>query len=396
MDTKTYKAKTMLEALELVQKEMGPDAVVLSVREVAGPAWNLLKGPTVEVKAAPAGTWAKPKQPAAGLAPKKDALFVLADDASAVEWLPEEVPAQSKKQPQPIPPPSRQPAPSEPSLKVKYAPANVPAASDAGLPPSLLELKQSLAEQELDARFLDQIITAAAGSLSPAVLVNPDQCRKYLAGVMQARLRLSETRLQGPPAPLVCLVGMSGSGKTTTAGRLAMIYGSHASMKVTWICADVIRTGAIVEARSYTDALNLPLVLAYTPAELKQAVADAAGSDLVIVDLPGYNPLDEDQIADLGGLLTEIPDRFLLLVASASQKETDLIQAAASFGVFGLDGIVVTKLDETATFGSIYNLAMKTGLPLAYFSSGKGVAGGLEPATAERLVRALFSKGRMQ
>jgi flagellar biosynthesis protein FlhF len=115
----------------------------------------------------------------------------------------------------------------------------------------------------------------------------------------------------------------------------------------------------------------------------------------VIVDLPGYNPLDEDQISELGGLLTEIPDRCLLLVASASQKETDLIQAAASFGVFGLDGLAVTKLDETATFGSIFNVAMKTGVPLTYFSSGKGADGSLEAASVDRLVRALFGKGRM-
>jgi flagellar biosynthesis protein FlhF len=228
------------------------------------------------------------------------------------------------------------------------------------------------------------------------VLKSPDQCRKYLGEVMEARLRLSGVRLQNPPAKLICLVGTSGVGKTTLAGRLAMIYGAQASKKVTWICADVIRTGAIVEARTYTDALNLPLAVVYTPAELKQAVAEAAGSDLIIVDLPGYNPLDEDQVAELGGLLTEIPDRCLLLVASASQKETDLLQAAASFGVFGLDGLVVTKLDETATFGSIFNVAMKTGLPLAYFSSGKGAYGSLEAASTDRLVRALLGKGRMQ
>ncbi len=389
--TKTYKGKTMLEALEQVQKEMGPDAVVLSVREVAGPAWNLRSKPGVEVKAAPAGTRVRSKQLAAAPAPAKAAPLVLTDDASDVEWLGDEAPA--------VRVPARQPAPvpaSEPRLKIKPSPAPVIQQPGPDLPPSLQELKRTLAAQELDAAFLNQVITAAADTLSPAVLQNPDQCRKYLSKALEARLRQLGTRLQTPPGHVVCLVGMSGSGKTSTAGRLAMAYSSQAGKQVTWICADVIRTGAIGEARTYTDALGLPLALAYTPAELKQAVSGAQGSDLIIVDLPGYNPLDEDQIAELGSLLTEIPDRCLLLAASASQKETDLIQAAASFGVFGLDGLVVTKLDETATFGSIYNLAMKTGLPLAYFSSGKGADGSLEPATAERLVRALFGKGRMQ
>jgi flagellar biosynthesis protein FlhF len=392
MDTKTYKGKTMLEALELVQKEMGPDAVVLSVREVAGPAWNLRKQSTVEVRAAPAGTHIKPKQLAAAPASPIAEQLVLTDDASAVEWIADEAPVRSQKLPQPI---LKSAPDAEPPLKIKPGSAPVPEAAETGLPSSLLDLKQTLADQELDAAFLSHIITAAADSLSPAVLKSPDQCRKYLSKVMESRLRLSEVRLQNPPAKLVCLVGMSGAGKTTMACRLAMTYGAQAGKQVTWICADVTRTGAIVEARIYTDAMNLPLSVVYTPAELKQAVADAAGSDLVIVDLPGYNPLDEDQISELGGLLTEIPDRCLLLVASASQKETDLIQAAASFGVFGLDGLAVTKLDETATFGSIFNVAMKTGVPLTYFSSGKGADGSLEAASVDRLVRALFGKGRM-
>ena len=148
--------------------------------------------------------------------------------------------------------------------------------------------------------------------------------------------------------------------------------------------------GAIAEARTYTDALGLPLSIAYTPADLIQALKDASGADLTLIDMPGYNPLDETQVEELGTFLAEIPNRALLLVASASQKEKDLFQAAASFGIFGLNGLVITKMDETLSLGSVYNLALKSQIPLVYFSSGKGTAGGFQTASAEGLVSTLF------
>jgi len=397
MEAKTYKGKTMLEALEQVQSELGPDAVVLSVREVPGPVWNMRKGICIEVKAAPPGARPKPKQPAPASNAAKTVPLPLVDDASKVEWVTDEAPAPLPRTLPPLPP-AKQPVPvAAPVMKGKVAaapaPAPVPAATPAELPQALLDLKQILLEQEVEAGFVSQVIQAAADTLSPAVLNSPEQCKKYVSQVMEARLRQLGAKFQFPPAPVIVLAGLSGCGKTTFAGRLAMTYGMRAGLKVSWICADVIRSGAIGEARIYTDALGLPLSVVYTSAELKEAVRAASTFDLTIVDLPGYNPLDEEQLAELGSLLAEIPNRCLLLVASASQKEKDLVQAAASFGVFGLDGLAVTKLDETATFGSIYNLAMKAGLPLAYFSLGKGADGSLAPATAEKLVWTILSKG---
>jgi flagellar biosynthesis protein FlhF len=400
MEEKIFQAQSMLEALEKVQNEMGPDAMVVSVREIQSPAWSLKKKNIIEIKAAPAGTLGKPKSPPApAVKPKPAPSTPLSDDVSTIEWIADDKrPAAAAPKKQPLPPRPEAPAPKAASTPAQSAPISaaekIPAPVPADtLPASLLNLKHALTAQDLDPAFLDRIFELAYESLSPLTLKNEEAVKKYVIRQLEAELRVSPPRDLKPPAQVVCLVGASGSGKTSTAARMAMHYGARLEKKVAWICADIIRAGAIAEARTYTDALNLPLIVVYSPAELKQALSDTTGADLILIDLPGYNPLDEAQVAELGSFLAEIPNRFLMLVASASQKEKDLFQSAASFGIFGLNGLVITKMDETLTLGSIYNLAQKTQIPLVYYSSGKGTMGSFQSATTERLVSALFCHG---
>jgi flagellar biosynthesis protein FlhF len=94
----------------------------------------------------------------------------------------------------------------------------------------------------------------------------------------------------------------------------------------------------------------------------------------------------------LGALLAEIPKRCTYLVVPATTKEPDLFQLAASHGVFNLSGVIITKLDETHSFGSIYNFARKNQIPLSYFTTGRDATDHFEIADPNRLVLALFGK----
>ena len=98
-------------------------------------------------------------------------------------------------------------------------------------------------------------------------------------------------------------------------------------------------------------------------------------------------------MVDLGAVLTTIPNRATYLVASATTKDADLNQAVASLGIYSIKGLILTKLDETYTYGSLYNLARRSRLPLAFYTTGKEANGNLLCADAEKLVNALFRKG---
>jgi flagellar biosynthesis protein FlhF len=455
MGTKTFKASSMIEALQMVQNDLGPSAVVLSAREIPmGPAWSKWKRSGVEIVAAPSENLPKKNASDAPSAAKTSTASTspttrnsslaldLADDATQIEWVADEKPAAqifrgtasskdgkvskvwqprrltreeafeankqlvqremlvdlsaaTQAQGQAQGPVGRKDD-TRPMNKAFSAvqpdqQATVPVA--AVVPAGLAKNRNLLQAQGLDEVFLDRMVSLAQETLNPSILQNEDLTRKYFSQLLEAEIRALPGVLLNPPARVMCLVGASGSGKTTTTAKLAMFYGQQLGRKVTWICADTVRTGAIAQARAYTDALGLTLKLAYTPVDVREAVASSSDADLVLVDTPGYNPLDENQMAELGAFITEIPNRHCYLVASATTKDRDLYQIAASLGVFSLDGAILSKLDETLTFGSVYNFSRKSQLPMAYFTCGKEASASLQVANAERLVSALFGKG---
>jgi flagellar biosynthesis protein FlhF len=232
----------------------------------------------------------------------------------------------------------------------------------------------------------------ALETLSPSTLGDVEACKKSIVQLMGAELRVQKGAGTFVSSNVLCLVGASGSGKTSSTAKLALFFSQTLKKNVTWVCADTVRTGAVAESRAYTDALGVTLKLVYTPHDLKEILSAAQPNDLFLVDTPGYNPCSESQMAELGALLSEMPTRVTCLVAPATTKEADLFQLSASLGMFKLDGLILTKLDETHTFGGMYNFARRNQVPLAYFATGREAARHLETADPMRLVSALFGR----
>jgi flagellar biosynthesis protein FlhF len=256
----------------------------------------------------------------------------------------------------------------------------------------LKKIREQLAYQGVDEMLIDGLVNVALESLSPATLADFETCKKSIAQLLGAELRVQQGAGKYFSSNVVCFIGSSGSGKTSSIAKLALFFSQNLKKKITWVCADTVRMGAIAEARAYTDALGFNLQLVYTPHDLKGILQNSGETDLFLVDTPGYNPCNENQMIELGTLLSEIPKRSTYLVVPATTKETDLLQASASLGIFNLDGLIVTKLDETHTFGNVYNFARKNQVPLGYFTTGKETSRHLEVVDPSRLVSALFGK----
>ncbi len=410
--TKSYKAETMREALQMIQDDLGADAIVLSAREApVGSPWNVWKRPGVEVVAVSASDLPKIKQ----AAPAKSA--ALSDDASQIEWVKDQQPnRESGWMPRRI---SREEARQanlprpDASLKTDAPPAEAleqllaqPTAVLPGntetptavaetfeLPAGLAKLRRQLIAQDVDEAIVERSVQLALETQKPGVLGEEDSARKYLSRLLEAEISAFVQPALQAPRRVICLVGASGSGKTSTVAKLAVHFGKRLGKQVAWVSADTLRTGAIGEARAYTDALGLPLHLVYTPHDLPGILEGTRDADLVLIDTPGYNPYKERQMVELGELLSELPEHCTFLVTPANVKEGDLYSMSGTLSVFGLDGVIVSKLDETFTYGSVYNFARKSQFPLAYFTAGKEAIADLEVSTTQRLVAALFGKG---
>ncbi len=419
METRKYQCETMLEALQRIQAELGPDAIVLSAREIPmGPVWNVWRKKGVEVVAAPPLNGHSPQssQPKTVLRRSADGAQIEFEEQSPqIEWVggqpafpPGEKTASS--QPQRWSPPhlSRaeiraaqkqavETASAEPVKEsvtpIAERPSLTELAAVESLPPSLQRIQKRLLDQGVEADFVRRTLQRLNQTLGEAMLKEESLCLRYVQEVLAAELRLPAAGALRLPGRWVCLVGASGSGKTSTTAKLAMLYSQHLGKKVVWVCADTIRTGAIAEARAYTDALNIPLRLVYQPQDIQIIASEVEDADVFLVDTAGFNPCREEPLVELGELLSQIPQRVTWLVASALTRESDLRQISAALGVFRLNGMVFTRMDETMSFGSVYNFARRTPYPLRYFAYGKESAGKFQAAEASRLSAALFGKG---
>lgn len=370
-----FRAANMADALNTIQAELGPEALIVSVRQVPdGPAWQVWRKPVIEVVAMPSAVAATPTLEVR--APKPAAPSFERIDLARRETARSAAPAA----PAPKPAARQNPTPR---------PARWPAALD--------ELRVHLSAQGLDTGLTQTVLATCAETLNPRAQDDRARVREHIQQQLEAHLRAwGSPALASPARPgagprVVCLVGPSGSGKTSMAAKLAAHHTRNLGLRVAWICADTYRAGAIAQARIYAESLRLPLRVAYTGAELAQAADAEKDSDLILVDTPGCNPRREASLVELGELLTALPTRVTYLVAPATAKDEDLADAVSAFGAFDLKGLLLTKLDETATFGALYNLAWRSRLPLLFYSSGPGVLDTLEPASAAPLVRALLN-----
>lgn len=365
----TYRGSSISSTLEDIQRELGEEALVVSVREIpAGPAWQVWRQQEVEVQVLP------PPDQEAGLldeAPKE------ASSAAEALFAAVKGPASSAA------------GSDEVQLSEEHKEEIRPDFS------VLDDIKMQLKRQGLDRDLIEKIFKTALSTINTSHWNKPDIIRPHLKEQLSVVLKAyNSLRLQKDR--IIFLIGPRGAGKTTTTAKLALYFKEDLKQKVTWICADTVRAASVDEARIYCDTLGFDLKLAYTPHELEKLIRESEDSDVVLVDTPGFNPYLESDVLQVGKFLTAVPGRSIYILAPATVKESDLEDIAAAFEPFQPDSLVLTKLDETGSYGSIFNFAYRSGIPLAYYTSGPDVFNDLRPANPARLVDAMMGEVRFR
>jgi flagellar biosynthesis protein FlhF len=383
MTPETFRAPTVSDAMEAVQRKLGPGALIVSVRQVTdGPVWQVWRSPQYEVIAM-------------GATASQNGAEVQRQIAASMPTPTPSVPPAAPAPVTPQAPAAPQPSPTRELLQQLLARAEAQAAEASQTPPAALgTLRAALLAQGLDEGLTKKLLRASAEPFSRREPDDLAWLQAYIAAQLQAEIR---TRPESSLLTdrVVCLVGSAGAGKTTTAAKIAATLLQRPdwhARKLVWVCADTISAGAVAEARQFTDALGIPLRVAYTPGELAALVANESGADFVLVDMPACNPYQERSVVEVGEFLTALPQRATTLVAPATSKDADLQQALAVFKPFNLKNLVLTRLDETRTYGGVYNLAWRSQTPLLYFSLGPRIPNDLQPAHTSALVDALMGK----
>jgi signal recognition particle subunit SRP54 len=245
--------------------------------------------------------------------------------------------------------------------------------------------------EEVRSRALGQEVM---GSLTPGQQVVKIVYEK-LAELMGSRHE--GLSLGGPPPAAVMLVGLQGSGKTTTAGKLA-IQLRKSGRRPFLVPADVYRPAAIDQLKKIADQVDVPVFASTTDQDPVQICLEAKtaafqkGCDTLIIDTAGRLHVDEELMAELGRIKETIRPADILLVAD-SMTGQDAVNIAKSFNDrLDISGVVLTKMDGDARGGAALSIRSITGKPIKFVGVGEKLSA-LEPFHPDRMASTILGMG---
>ena len=184
------------------------------------------------------------------------------------------------------------------------------------------------------------------------------------------------------------LVGPTGSGKTTTIGKLAARYVlSHGADSVALVTTDRYRVAAHEQLFVFGRILNVPVRVVDESHSLDDILDELSGRHLVLIDTAGLTSADkgyQEQLAELARSHHNIKTH---LVVSATSQPRIMKSVWHCYKMANLAGCVMTKIDEALTLGESLGFVMETGLPVAYYTDGQKIPEDLHHAEAVPLVR---------
>ena len=269
---------------------------------------------------------------------------------------------------------------------------------------ALREVRLALLEADVHFKvvkgFLDAVKAKALGkdvlqSLSPDqqfIKIVHDELTRLLGG------EYAELDLKGAPPQILLLVGLQGSGKTTTVAKLALYLKREKKRKPYLVPADIYRPAAIEQLKTLGRSLDIPVYdsrpeqspVAIARDALKQAKSEFA--DLVIIDTAGRLHIDDELMDELKNITEAVHPNHTLFVADAMTGQDAVNQAEGFSRRLDLTGIILTKMDGDARGGAALSMREIVGRPILFSGTGEKPEA-LEPFYPDRLATRLLGMG---
>ncbi len=194
---------------------------------------------------------------------------------------------------------------------------------------------------------------------------------------------------QGGRPQIILFAGPTGVGKTTTIAKIAAMLVARHRRSVGLVNFDTYRIGAVEQLRIYGDLMGVPVEVVSSPNRLSGAIEHLQESEVILVDTAGRSEGGSDEMAPFLSVLRSGPswDFRTVLVVAATQKSEDLSRTLQRFSRIRPDALVVTKVDETGSLGSLYPLLAHSRIPAAYVGTGQKVPEDIELAHGGRLAQ---------
>jgi len=239
------------------------------------------------------------------------------------------------------------------------------------------EIKQCLINMEIDGHIVDLLLKNIELNKSKDAIKQEIQ-ERVLSIFQPVNPRNLKTKI-------MAFIGAPGVGKTTTLSKIGAIYSLFNSFNIAFITIDTYRVGAIEQMKIYGDIIGASVDIVMSPEELREAVEKNADKDLILIDTTGRPSQNLYQLAELKAFLDVLDSVDIYLVINATTRKRDMIRILNDYKMIAYSQMIITKIDETVAPGSIINAAYYTGLPIAYITNGQDVPDDIEVANPRLL-----------
>ncbi|HTA51891.1 MAG TPA: signal recognition particle-docking protein FtsY [Candidatus Acidoferrum sp.] len=273
-------------------------------------------------------------------------------------------------------------------------------------PQLLKELETALLSADIGVRTTKEVLAALREQVNEHKIDDADQLRQELkrqiARILTAPAGASSdgTNIAAPAPRVLFVVGVNGTGKTTTIGKLANRWKKEGA-SVVLCAADTFRAAAIEQLEVWARRSNVEIIKQKSGADPSAVIYDALSAaqsraaDVVIVDTAGRLHTKSNLMAELDKMkrtaakLVPGAPHEVLLVLDATTGQNGLNQAREFWSHAGVTGIVLTKLDGTAKGGIVVAIARELNLPIRFVGTGEQIDD-LVPFDAQTYVNSLF------
>ncbi|MDN4494261.1 flagellar biosynthesis protein FlhF [Ureibacillus aquaedulcis] len=244
------------------------------------------------------------------------------------------------------------------------------------------ELSEELITAISDELFVHQKQKDASLSEGEMKEITKEVLRKFLHDLPMGGLSYQKKYIN--------VLGPTGVGKTTTIAKMAARSVLEKKKKIGFITTDTYRIAAIEQLKTYANLLQAPVEIVYNANDYKKAIDNFAHLDLVFIDTAGRNYKEAKYVDDLKEMINFDEEAESYLVLALTGKEKDMESIIQQFGEIPMGKYIFTKLDETNSIGTMFNLMIKYNKGLAYYTNGQEVPEDIEEANLDGVLELFF------